>query len=109
MFLMSVAASADRRATSPGASAAGSAEFCDVARHLTSLLGLEERVSFEPGDALAMPYADEAFDGAYSMNVSMNIADKRALYREIHRVPKPVRAMRFLDPAQRPASAHRGP
>jgi len=56
-----------------------------------------------------MPYADEAFDGTYSMNVSMNIADKRALYREIHRVPKPVRAMRFLDPAQRPASAHRGP
>ena len=30
-----------------------------------------------------------AFDGAYSMNVSMNIADKAALYREIHRVLKP--------------------
>ena len=65
------------------------AEFCDVARHLTSLLGLEERVSFEEGDALAMPFDDAAFDGAYSMNVSMNIADKRALYREIHRVLKP--------------------
>ena len=35
-------------------------------------------------DALAMP-----FDRACSMNVSMNIADKRALYREIHRVLKP--------------------
>ena len=65
------------------------AEFCDVSRHLTALLGLEERVSFEQGDALAMPYADAAFDGAYSMNVSMNIADKRALYRGIHRVLKP--------------------
>ena len=65
------------------------AEFCDVSRHLTSLLGLRGRVSFEQGDALAMPYADAAFDGAYSMNVSMNIADKRALYREIHRVLKP--------------------
>ena len=65
------------------------AEFCDVARHLTSRLGLAERVSFEQGDALAMPFGDAAFDGAYSMNVSMNIADKRALYREIHRVLKP--------------------
>ena len=65
------------------------AEFCDVARHLTSLLGLEERVSFEQCDALSMPYRDTAFDGAYSMNVTMNIADKRVLYREIHRVLKP--------------------
>ena len=65
------------------------AEFCEVARRLTSFLGLGERVSFEEGDALAMPFGDAAFDGAYSMNVSMNIADKRALYREIRRVLKP--------------------
>lgn len=64
-------------------------EFCDVARHLTRLLGLEARVGFEVGDALKMPFADAGFDGAYSMNVSMNIADKGALYREIHRVLKP--------------------
>ena len=65
------------------------AEFCEVARHLTSLLGLEDRVSIKRCDALAMPFGDAAFDGACSMNVSMNIADKRALYREIHRVLKP--------------------
>jgi ubiquinone/menaquinone biosynthesis C-methylase UbiE len=64
-------------------------EFCDVARHLTRLLGFEDRVAFETGDALAMPFADASFDGAYSMNVSMNIADKGAFYREIHRVLKP--------------------
>ena len=62
------------------------AEFCEVARHLTSRLGLGGRISFEQGDALSMPFDDAAFDGAYSMNVSMNIADKRALYREVHRV-----------------------
>lgn len=61
-------------------------EFCDVARHLTRLSGLEDRVAFEVGDALAMPFADGSFVGAYSMNVSMNIADKSALYRELHRV-----------------------
>ncbi len=64
------------------------ADYCKVARLLTARLGLEERVSFDEGDALAMPFGDEAFDGAYSMNVSMNIADKRAFYREVHRVLK---------------------
>src|SRR5215471_3531454 len=65
------------------------AEFCEVARVLTRALGLEDRVSFEQGDALKMPFADASFDGAYSMNVSMNIADKDGLYREVHRVLKP--------------------
>ena len=64
-------------------------EFCDVARHLTRLLKLEDKIKFEVGDALAMPFADASFEGAYSMNVSMNIADKGAFYRGIHRVLKP--------------------
>ena len=64
-------------------------EFCDVARYLTRLLGLEDRIGFERGDALAMPFPDAGFDGAYSMNVSMNIADKGRFYREISRVLKP--------------------
>lgn len=65
------------------------AEFCEVARHLTRLLGLEAQVDFELGDALSMPFKDSSFEGAYSMNVSMNIADKAALYCEIRRVLKP--------------------
>jgi SAM-dependent methyltransferase len=65
------------------------AEFCDVARELTRLLGLEPTVDFKLGNALAMPFATDTFDGVYSMNVSMNIADKGALYAEIHRVLKP--------------------
>ena len=64
-------------------------EFCDVATHLTRLTGLQQQVRFETADALAMPFADASFDGAYSMNVSMNIADKPRLYREIRRVLKP--------------------
>lgn len=64
-------------------------EFCAVARHLTAQLGLQDRVHFETGDALATPFADATFDGAYSMNVSMNIADKAAFYREAMRVLKP--------------------
>jgi len=64
-------------------------EFCDVARHLTRRLGMDDRVAFEVGDALAMPFPDDTFDGAWSMNVSMNVADKGALYREIRRVLRP--------------------
>jgi SAM-dependent methyltransferase len=73
-------------------------EFCEVARALEDLVerSLAEsgdaplpEVRFELGNALAMPFADASFDGAYSMNVSMNIADKAAFYREIHRVLRP--------------------
>src|SRR5258706_13424022 len=64
------------------------AECCDVARELTRSLGLEAKVEFVLGNALAMPFTSGSFDGTYSMNVSMNIADKAALYREIRRVLK---------------------
>lgn len=64
-------------------------EFCAVARHLTQALGLAGRVAIEQGDALAMPFEDGSFDGAYSMNVSMNIADKAGLYAEVRRVLRP--------------------
>ena len=79
-------------------------EFCDVAQHLTALLGLEERVTCEQGDALSMPFSDAMFDGAYSMNVSMNIADKCALYRELHRVLKPGARLCLSEIAQGPGS-----
>jgi ubiquinone/menaquinone biosynthesis C-methylase UbiE len=63
-------------------------EFCVVARSLTHAVGGNARAEFVQGDALAMPFIDGTFDGAYSMNVSMNIPDKRRLYAEIHRVLK---------------------
>ena len=64
-------------------------EFCEVARHLNHLLSMDDRIHIHEGDALAMPFNDDSFDGAYSMNVSMNIADKPAFYRELKRVLRP--------------------
>ena len=78
------------------------AEFCEVARHLTRLLGLEAKIHIETGDALKMPFADTSFDGAYSMNVSMNIADKAALYAEIRRVLRPGGWLMLSELAQGP-------
>lgn len=81
------------------------AEFCAAARALTAAVGLGARVAFEQGDALAMPFADARFDGAYSMNVSMNIADKAGLYREISRVLKPGAWLALSEIARGPGPA----
>src|SRR5579864_1635482 len=70
-------------------------EFCAVARELSQLVGGDDRLRFHEGNALQMPFAAGSFDGAYSMNVAMNIGDKDGLYREIHRVLKP-KAWLFL-------------
>jgi ubiquinone/menaquinone biosynthesis C-methylase UbiE len=80
-------------------------EFCEVATALTKLLGLESQVDVRVGDALKMPFADASFDGAYSMNVSMNIADKASFYREIHRVLKPGGWLMLSEIAQGPGGA----
>jgi ubiquinone/menaquinone biosynthesis C-methylase UbiE len=81
------------------------AEFCQLARELTRAVGLADRIAFEQGNALTMPFADASFDGAYSMNVSMNIADKAGLYREIRRVLKPGAWFVLAEIAQGPAGA----
>jgi 2-polyprenyl-3-methyl-5-hydroxy-6-metoxy-1,4-benzoquinol methylase len=81
------------------------AEFCETARILTRAVGLADSVRFEQGNALAMPFPDASFDGAYSMNVSMNIADKAGLYREIHRVLKPGAWLVLCEIAQGPGGA----
>ncbi len=66
-----------------------SPEYCRIALHLTRRLGLDARVRFQVGDALALPFADHTFQGAYSMFVSMNILDRPTLYREMARVLEP--------------------
>lgn len=81
------------------------AEFCETARILTRAVGLADSVRFEQGNAVAMPFPDASFDGAYSMNVSMNIADKAGLYREIHRVLKPGAWLVLCEIAQGPGGA----
>ena len=62
------------------------AEFCRVGADLTARTGLADRVGFEHGSALEMPFRDGVFDVAWTQHSSMNIQDKRALYTEIRRV-----------------------
>ncbi len=64
-------------------------EFVQVAAALTRRCGLSDRVDFRRASALAMPFADAAFDGATMIHVGMNIADKARLFTEVRRVLKP--------------------
>jgi MPBQ/MSBQ methyltransferase len=64
-------------------------EFCRAAGLLSERVGLRDRVEYRPGDARAMPFADGAFDAAYTQHVAINIADKARLYAEVFRVLKP--------------------
>ena len=63
--------------------------FIDVARTLTERAGLSASVSCEQGDALDLPFADGAFDHAWTEHVAMNIRDRDRLYTGIRRVLRP--------------------
>jgi SAM-dependent methyltransferase len=63
--------------------------YCQVATLLTDRVGLGDRVEYRPGNALAMPFDDGAFEAAYTQHVAMNIEDKARLYAEVERVLQP--------------------
>jgi ubiquinone/menaquinone biosynthesis C-methylase UbiE len=64
-------------------------EFVQAATGLTRRVGLADRVSFQQGSALALPFPDGRFDCATLIHVGMNIADKAKLFSEVRRVLKP--------------------
>jgi ubiquinone/menaquinone biosynthesis C-methylase UbiE len=63
-------------------------EFVKAAEGLTRLVKLEGRANFRQASGLGMPFAAEAFDGAYMIHVGMNLADKAGVFREVGRVLK---------------------
>lgn len=72
-------------------------EFVETGRTLCDWVGLGDRVTLRHGSALAMPFEEASFDGAYMMHVGMNIADKEALFREVARMLKPGAAFGIFD------------
>ncbi len=64
-------------------------EFCDIATRLSQITKMQDRVSFQTGNALSMPFAHGGFDAAYTIHTAMNIEHKLDLYNEIFRVLKP--------------------
>jgi ubiquinone/menaquinone biosynthesis C-methylase UbiE len=63
--------------------------YVETGNVLCQWVGLDQRVALHEGSALAMPFADGSFDGAYMMHVGMNIADKAQLAVEVARKLRP--------------------
>ncbi|MET9492136.1 class I SAM-dependent methyltransferase [Nocardia sp. NPDC006630] len=61
-------------------------EYCDTARWLNQLVGLDDRISVQRADVTELPFADATFQVAFSQHVQMNVPDKPRLYREARRV-----------------------
>jgi SAM-dependent methyltransferase len=76
------------------------AEFCEVARRLSQDVGLSDNIQIEQASATNLPFAAGRFDGAYSQNVSMNIADKAAFFGEAYRVLRPGAALALSELSQ---------
>ena len=61
----------------------------EVAKKRTQEAGLSDRVTYQVGDAMAMPFPDASFDHAYSFECIYHTPDRRKLAREVARVLKP--------------------
>jgi sarcosine/dimethylglycine N-methyltransferase len=66
-----------------------SSDYCEGAKLLNRITGLEDRIDVHKASALDLPFPDDTFDAVWMQNVGMNIADKGKLYAEVCRVLKP--------------------
>jgi SAM-dependent methyltransferase len=73
-------------------------------RALTARLGLADRVSHLPGDALALPVDPGSFDVVWTQNSGMNIADKERLYASLARVLPPGGLLAMQEPMAGPVT-----
>ena len=64
-------------------------EYIETAQGLTQLLNMQDRVKFRAASALRLPFADDLFDGVWSLQMNMNVEDKLAWLEETCRVLKP--------------------
>lgn len=60
--------------------------FVETSRALSAMAGMADRVRFDVGSALALPFPDRSFDAALLLHVGMNVPDKSLLFRETRRV-----------------------
>jgi SAM-dependent methyltransferase len=64
-------------------------EYVETGNAVCKWVGLNDRISLHQGSALATPFNEGSFDGAYMLHVGMNIEDKEKLASEVARVLRP--------------------
>lgn len=72
-------------------------EYVETGKALCKWVGLDSGIVLHQGSALAMPFADNHFDGAYMLHVGMNIEEKDKLAAEVARVLRPGSAFGIYD------------
>jgi ubiquinone/menaquinone biosynthesis C-methylase UbiE len=75
----------------------------EAAVRLTKLVGLDHLVDFRLGNALAMPFADAAFDVVIGQEAFAHVPDKPRLIAECARVVRPGGVIAFTDILRREA------
>ena len=55
-------------------------EYCQTARWLNQLAGLDDRIFVRQADVTDLPFEDATFTLMFSQHVQMNVADKALLY-----------------------------
>ncbi len=61
-------------------------EYCQTARWLNQLAGLDDLITVRQADVTDLPFQDATFTVMFSQHVQMNVADKALLYAEARRV-----------------------
>jgi 2-polyprenyl-3-methyl-5-hydroxy-6-metoxy-1,4-benzoquinol methylase len=79
--------------------------YVQAGEMLTERMGLHNRVTHQPGNALELSFEDQSFDVVWTQNSGMNIEDKESLYAGFHRVIRP----NGLLVTQEPMSGPNGP
>lgn len=64
-------------------------DYVEIAHGLNKAVGLADRITVTTGSVTDLPYEDKSFDVVLCQNVTMNVADKPAMFREAFRVLKP--------------------
>jgi sarcosine/dimethylglycine N-methyltransferase len=78
-------------------------EFVELARILTARCGLADSIDYRQASALALPFEDASFDHVWCHNVTMNIADRVTLARQVARVLRRQARFSCVETAQGPA------
>ena len=61
-------------------------EYCETARWLNQLAGLDDRICVRQAPVTDLPFEDATFTLVFSQHVQMNVANKALLYTEARRI-----------------------